>query len=244
MDPIEEFFMEVKQNIEKMAEDTGLNAMSNTWMQAADKYQYEYNFTWLGRPIIQYPQDIIAMQEIIWKAKPDLIIEIGVAHGGATIFYASLLELIGGDGKVVGVDIEIRPHNREKILTHPMSKRIELVEGSSIDPKIADQVHNIANGYKKALVCLDSNHTHDHVLDELRVYSPLVNAGSYLVVFDTVIEDMPAGYFPNRPWDKGNSPKTAVRRFLKENDRFKIDKELSSKLLISANPNGFLKCIK
>ncbi|MGD8963265.1 MAG: cephalosporin hydroxylase family protein [Desulfobacterales bacterium] len=244
MNPIEVFFNEVKENTKKMSQDAGLHDLSNIWMREADKYKYEYNFTWLGRPIIQYPQDIIAMQEIIWTVKPDLIIETGVAHGGATVFYASLLELIGGDRKVVGIDIEIRPHNREEIEKHPMSKRIDLVEGSSLDEKIADLIHNIAKSFNKVLVCLDSNHTHDHVLNELRLYSSLVSKGSYLVVFDTVIEDMPSDYFPDRLWGKQNNPKTAVREFLKENDRFEVDKDISNKLLISANPNGFLKCIR
>ena len=244
MNPVKAFFDEVKKNTKRMSQDAALRDRSNAWMRETDKYKYEYNFTWLGRPIIQYPQDIMAMQEIIWTVKPDLIIETGVAHGGATIFYASLLELIGGERKVVGIDIEIRPHNREELEKHPMSKRIDLIEGSSTDKKTIDLINSISKSFNKILVCLDSNHTHDHVLKELRRYSPFVSKGSYLIVFDTIIEDMPSDHFPDRPWGKTNNPKTAVQEFLNENDRFEVDKEIFQKLLISANPDGFLKCIR
>lgn len=211
--------------------------------------KYSYNFTWLGRPIIQYPQDIIAMQEIIWQVKPDLIIETGIAHGGSLIFYASMLELnaiCGGpeDAQVLGIDIDIRPHNRKAIETHHMFRRISMIEGSSTDKGTAEHVYDFAKGKKQIMVLLDSMHTHDHVLKELQLYSPLVTKGSYLVVFDTIIEDMPAGSFPDRPWDKGNNPKTAVWEFLKSNDRFEIDKEIENKLLITVAPDGYLKCVK
>jgi len=205
--------------------------------------RYSYNFTWMGRPIIQYPQDIVAMQEIIWRVRPDLIIETGVAHGGSAVFYASLLELLGGDRIVVAVDIEIRPHNRQAIEAHPMFPRIRLIEGSSTEPQTVAQVQQLAAGRQTVLVCLDSNHTHDHVLRELEFYSPLVTPGSYLVVFDTIIEDLPAGMFPDRPWGKGNNPKTAVHKFLKTNNRFEIDPAIQDKLLITVCPDGFLRCI-
>lgn len=214
------------------------------WFQESVKYQYSYNFSWMGRPIIQYPQDILAMQELIWLVKPDLIIETGVAHGGSCIFYASMLELLGGAGQVVGIDIEIRHHNKVEIEKHPMYKRITLLEGSSISDEIIKKVYEIAQNYNRVLVVLDSLHTHAHALRELELYSPLVKAGSYLVVFDTIIEDLPDDFYPDRPWGKGNNPKTAVWEFLKTNDRFEIDHSIDGKLLITVAPDGYLKCIK
>jgi cephalosporin hydroxylase len=198
----------------------------------------------MGRPIIQFPQDIIAMQEIIWRVKPDLIIETGIAHGGSLIFYSSMLELIGGNGQVLGVDIDIREQNRKEIEQHPMFKRIAMIQGSSTDENTIKQVYEFAKGRKRVLVGLDSNHTHEHVSNELQLYSPLVAKESYLVVFDTVVEDMPENFFRDRPWGKGNNPKTAVREFLATNDRFIIDKEIENKLLITVAPDGYLRCIK
>ena len=243
-DPITSFQAEVQRNIEGLGKDPELNRLSNTWLRETAPYKYSYNFTWLGRPIIQFPQDIMAMQEIIWNVKPDLIIETGIAHGGSLIFYASMLELLGGNGQVLGVDIDIRAHNRVEIEKHPMFKRIAMIEGSSVDAEVVKRVHQAASGKQRVLVVLDSLHTHDHVLRELQAYSPLVRKGSYLVVFDTVIEDMPAGYFADRPWDKGNNPKTAVWEFLRSNDRFMIDKDIENKLLITVAPDGYLKCVK
>lgn len=230
--------------IERMGSNRVLRELSWRWYEHASRYEYSYHFTWLGRPIIQYPQDIIAMQEIIWQVKPELIIETGIAHGGGLIFYASMLELIGGHGQVLGIDIEIRPHNRRALEEHPMFKRITMIEGSSTDPEVVREVYRLAQGKNPIMVILDSLHTHEHVLRELQLYSPLVTKGSYLIVFDTVIEDLPEDLWPDRPWGKGNNPKTAVWEFLKTNDRFIIDKEIESKLLITAAPEGYLKCIK
>lgn len=235
---------ERKENIRKLGIDDELKSLSNDWIKKSSLLKYSYNFDWLGRPIIQLPQDIIAMQEIIWNTKPDLIIETGVARGGSLIFYSSMLELIGSSSRIIGIDVDIRERNRKEIEQHPMFKRITLLEGSSIDKDIIKKVFDIAKNAKRVLVCLDSDHTHDHVLEEMRVYSPLVKKGSYLIVFDTVIEDLPDNFFPDRPWGKGNNPKTAVNEFLKRNDRFKIDKSVQNKLLISVAPNGYLKCIK
>jgi cephalosporin hydroxylase len=205
----------------------------------------------LGRPIIQFPQDIVAMQEIVWRLKPDLIIETGIAHGGSLIFHASMLELIGGAGRVLGIDVEIRPHNRVEIEKHPMYKRIDMIEGSSIDLAVVEQVRIAVEQVRARstdkggiLVVLDSNHTHEHVSRELELYSTFVSKGGYLVVLDTVVEDMPEDFFPDRRWGKGNNPKTAVRQFLKTNDRFAIDTEIEDKLLITVAPNGYLRCIK
>jgi cephalosporin hydroxylase len=233
-----------KELSDSMSQDSGLKALTQEWFARSSKYEYSYHFSWLGRPIIQFPQDIIAAQEIIWRVKPDLIIETGIAHGGSLILSASMLELLGGDGEVLGIDIEIREHNRVEIEMHPMFKRIAMIEGSSIDDAVLEHVHNIAKSKERVLIFLDSNHTHKHVLQEMELYSPLVKKGSYLVVFDTVVEDMPDEYFADRPWGKGNNPKTAVWEFMKTNDRFEIDKELENKLLITVAPDGYLKCVK
>ena len=184
------------------------------------------------------------MQEIIWDIKPDLIIEAGIAHGGSLIYYASLLELIG-NGEVLGIDIDIREHNRKEIENHKMFKRIKMISGSSIDETTIEEVKKYAESKKKILVSLDSNHTHDHVLKELELYSPLVSPGSYIVVFDTIVEDLPEGYFSqSRPWGIGNNPKTAVQEFLQKNRQFVIDEMIDNKLLISVAPGGYLKRIK
>jgi len=238
------FNKEKLENIKKLALDNRLRDVSKNWIVDVSIYKYSYNFTWLGRPIIQFPQDIIAMQEIIWRVKPDLIIETGIAHGGSLMLYASMLELLRGDGQVLGIDIDIREHNRVEIEKHPMFERITMMQGSSTDEDLVQQVYDFARNKKQVLVALDSSHTHNHVLKELQLYSPLVTKDSYLVVFDTVIEDMPEDFFPDRPWGRGNNPKTAVWEFLKTNDRFQIDKEIENKLLITVAPDGYLRCIK
>jgi cephalosporin hydroxylase len=208
----------------------------------SNKAKYSYNFSWMGRPIIAYPQDMIAMQEIIWDIKPDLIIEAGIAHGGSLVYYASLLHLIGGEGIVLGLDIDIRKYNRELIESHPMSARIKMIEGDSTSDEVANQVYAIAKNKKKIIVCLDSNHTHEHVLKELELYAKLTTIGSYCIVFDTIVEDLPADYMPGgRPWNPGNNPKTAVFQFLKSNSNFQIDKSIDNKILISVAPDGYLK---
>lgn len=191
----EHFREQREKDINKMAKDQRTRELGLLFIKDTAKYKYSYNFTWLGSPIIQFPQDIVAMQEIIWQVKPDLIIETGIAHGGSLIFYASILDLCGGNGKVVGIDIDIREHNRVEIEKHPMFKRITMIQGSSTDERIAQQVYDLAKDKKQILVALDSSHTHDHVLRELQLYSTLVTRGSYIVVFDTAIEDMPEGFF-------------------------------------------------
>jgi len=239
-----EFDEKNKMIVQKMSDDKELIDLSKKWFLVSSKHEYSYHFKWLGRPIIQFPQDIIAMQELIWQLKPDLIIETGIAHGGSLIFYSTMMELLGGNGQVLGIDIDIREHNRVEIEKHPMFKRITMLEGSSTDPGIAKKVYAFAKNKKKILVVLDSLHTHDHVVKELELYSPLVSKGSYLVVFDTIVEDLPEDFFPDRPWGKGNNPKTAVWEFLKKNDRFVIDKDIENKLLITVAPDGYLKCVK
>ncbi len=230
--------------IARMAADQDLQQHARATFLGSVHHRYSYNFSWLGRPIIQYPQDMIAAQEVIWQVKPDLIVETGIAHGGSLIFYASLLELIGGEGRVLGVDVDIRPHNRVEIEGHRMAKRISMIQGSAVDQHTADQVYAVAKGRKRVLVILDSNHSHEHVLKELQLYAPLVKKGSYVIVYDTVVEDLPDDLFKDRPWGKGNNPKTAVWEFLKSNDRFVIDKEIENKLLLTVGPDGYLKCVK
>ena len=242
-DPIREFEEERVKLIEDNSRNTALKEAANQFNELSNKAKYSYNFSWMGRPIIQYPQDMIAMQEIIWDIKPDLIIETGIAHGGSLVFYASLLELIG-NGEVLGIDIDIRSHNKKAIEDHPMFKRINMLEGSSVTQEMVERVKPFTVGKEKILVCLDSNHTHQHVLDELNLYSPFVSVGSYLVVFDTIVEDLPEAYLPNRSWGIGNNPKTAVHEFLKNNDNFEIDKSIDNKLLISVSPDGYLRRVK
>lgn len=240
----DKFKEERKSDLSKMTQDTDISTRTMQWICDTARYKYTYNFSWMGRPVIQFPQDLIAMQEIIWQVKPQLIIETGIAHGGSLVFYASMLELLGNEGMVLGIDIDIRSHNRTEIEKHPMFKRIQMIEGSSISKDVISQVYKISKDKTPILVVLDSMHTHLHVWEELKVYSPLVTKNSYLVVFDTIVEDMPEDSFPDRPWGKGNNPKTAVWDFLKSNERFEIDKEIEKKLLITVAPDGYLKCIK
>lgn len=245
MDPIQQFKNERTSDIGRMAADAGLKKASLDWMIASDKYKYSYNYTWLGRPIIKYPSDIVATQEIIWSVKPDLIIETGIAHGGSLMLSASMLELNGGDGLVLGIDIDIREHNRKEIVNHPMAKRIRMIEGSSVSKGTIEQVREIASGRKRIMVFLDSLHSHAHVAAELELYAPLVSVGSYLVLPDTFIEYFPKGYYSaNRPWDVGDNPMTAMKDFLKDNDQFEIDRELCDKLMITEAFDGYLKRIR
>jgi len=230
--------------IKLMARDKNLRKQSRKWFDDAFRYEYSYHFTWLGRSIIQFPQDIIAIQEIIWKIKPELIIETGIARGGSLILSASILEMIG-KGEVLGIDIDMREHNKIEIEKHPLFKRITVIEGSSIDKNIVNRVYEYAKDKKRVLILLDSHHTEKHVLTELKLYSKLVTKGGYIIVFDTMIEDTLAEKaVKDRPWGKGNNPKIAVRKFLKSNNRFKIDKTIENKLLITSCPDGYLKCVK
>ncbi len=253
MNPIDQFKSERDAAIAGYAKDKGFKSTSDDFRQESMEKRYVYNFDWLGRPIIQYPQDIQALQEIVWETKPDLIIETGIAHGGSIILSASLLALLdmcdametGSDPreskrKVIGIDIDIRDHNRTAIENHPLSSKIEMIEGSSIDDSTVAKVKQAAAGYQRIMVCLDSMHTHDHVLAELEAYAPLVAKGCYCVVFDSFVEDMPQGFFKDRPWDVGDNPKTALHEWLKTNPQFEIDKNLEQKLMITVAPDGFL----
>ena len=268
VDPALSFRMECARNISRYEADDAWHRMSTRWLHRAFEQKYLYNFSWLGRPIIQLPADMVALNELIWASRPDLIIETGIAHGGSLIMSASMLALLDysdavRDGRpldpatthrrVLGIDIDIRAHNQAAIREHPMAHRIDMIQGSSIARDVIEQVRARAEGFSKILVCLDSNHTHDHVLAELEAYAPLATVGSYCVVFDTIIEDMPEGTFPDRPWGRGNSPKTAVWEYLRllsergkstpdqRTPAFEVDKTFESKLLITAAPSGYLK---
>ena len=255
----EVFKKECIDEIHLISKDKELKNLSLEWLIKGYKYKYSYHFSHLGRPIIQYPQDIIAIQELIWEIKPDLIIETGIAHGGSLILSASMLALLDlheaieskknlnplkSSRKVLGIDIDIREHNRKEIEKHPMFSRIQMIEGSSIAPNIILEVKEIAKNYNNILVFLDSNHTHDHVLKELEAYAPLTSVNSYCVVFDTIVEDMPNNTYPDRPWGPGDNPKTAVNEYLKNHKEFEIDRKITDKLLITVAPDGYLKKIK
>jgi len=253
--PVEQFENERRERLAAYSKDTAFQALSRDWLKMSMQKKYVYNFDWLGRPIIQYPQDMVAMQDIVWSVRPDLIIETGIAHGGSLVLSASLLAMLDmcdaieagamfdprqSRRKVIGVDIDIRAHNRAAIEAHPMSSRIQMIQGSSVAPETIDAVHQAASGFNRVMVCLDSMHTHDHVMAELNAYAPLVTAGSYCVVFDTFVEDMPPRFFDDRPWDVGNNPKTAVHEWLKTHGEFEVDNRWDSKLQVTVAPSGFL----
>ncbi len=267
-DPVRRFEEERQKAISAYASDTAWKHLSGQWLENAFRREYMYNFSWLGRPIIQLPADIVVFQELVWRVRPDLIIETGIAHGGSLILSASILALLDycdaihqgilldprkPRRRVLGIDIDIREHNRKALESHPLAGRIDMVEGSSITDGTASKVRAAAAGSSRVLVCLDSSHTHDHVLAELRTYAPLVSRGSYCIVFDTIVEDLPPDMFPNRPWHPGNSPKTAVHSFLRELEgghicgadgqplTFETDKMIENKLLLNATPDGFLR---
>ena len=246
-DPVKAFAKEGENNVKEMGQDENLRQLSLDWMLAADKYKYTYNFNWMGRPIIKYPADIIVQQEIMWQIKPDLIIEVGIAHGGSVIFSASMQKMMQiKNAKTIGVDIEIREHNLIEIENSLVSDDIELIVGSSIDDDVVARVKDIAKNYERIMVILDSNHSHDHVLAELRAYHDLVTLGSYLVLPDTFIEFFPKGYYSDdRPWDVGNNPYTACKEFLEHCDaKFEIEHFWSDKAMISETPSGYLKRVK
>lgn len=259
MDPIQQFEQEARNRAEAFGRDPQFQSLSRDWLEASMGRQYVYNFHCLGRPIIQYPQDMVAMQDLIWRVRPDLVIETGIAHGGSLVLSASILAMLDmcdaieagtmldpkvSKRKVLGIDIDIRDHNRAAIEAHPMSSRIQMIQGSSIAPDVVSQVKAVAANYNRVLVCLDSMHTHDHVLAELEAYAPLVSVDSYCVVFDTFIEDMPPRFFKDRPWDVGNNPKTAVRAYLETHREFEIDKLIENRLQVTVAPDGFLKRVR
>ncbi|WP_243439153.1 cephalosporin hydroxylase family protein [Fundidesulfovibrio soli] len=248
MESPQEFKERCAEEIAAMGRDEGFERSSQEWMQRAELHRYTYHFEWLGRPIIQFPQDILAMQELIWTVRPEVIVETGIAHGGSLVFYASMLELLVQcgmiqHGRVIGVDIDIRTHNRQAIEAHPLARRITMVQGSSVAPDTVAAVRALAGRNGPCLLALDSNHTHGHVLAELRAYADLVTVGSYCVVFDTAIEHSP-NPVQGRGWGKGNNPLTAVDEFLAGDERFAQDSSITDKLRISECPGGYLKRVR
>lgn len=238
-DDREEFRMQRRERVAQMARDRGLRQADDSFTAAADEKGFAYVWEWLGVPVIQMPTDIVVMQEIIWRSRPQLVIEAGVARGGSVVLYASILELLG-EGLVLGIDVDIRPHNRETIETHPLAHRIVLVEGSSTAAATVAAVRQHAARVDRVMVVLDSNHTHDHVLQELRSYGPLVTEGQSLVVADTIVERVPPRPGNDRPWGPGNNPATAVSVYLEETDRFEVDSSIEGKLLVSSSRGGYL----
>jgi cephalosporin hydroxylase len=244
-DPIQEFLNERRADIEEMGADEELRQKSIDWMKHADRYKYTYNYTWMGRPIIKFPNDMAIQQELMWELKPDLVIETGIAHGGSIIFTASMMEMMGIDGEVVGVDVDIRKHNRDAIEAHPMMKRITMYEGDSVAPDMVERVTQHAKGKKCVMVILDSLHSHAHVYKELQAYADMVTVGSYCVLPDTVIEFFPKGYYSDtRPWDVGDNPYTAMKQFISEVDHFEVDKSLTNKAMITETIDGYLKRVR
>lgn len=236
-----DFLRERAERTSAYSADSQLTSTARSFLKESLRVQYSYNFDWLGMPIIQYPQDLVALQEIIWKVQPDLIIETGVARGGSLVFYASMLRLLDNHGLVVGIDVDLRAHNRARILAHPQARNIHLVDGSSTDPRTVAAVAALAKGREQVMIVLDSNHTHDHVLAELEAYTPLVKPGGYCVVFDTIIDVMPDGHYADRPWNRGNSPATAVQAFLTRHPEWQEDRNISDRLLVSAAAGGYLR---
>ncbi len=237
------FFNERKRDINQMLKDKTFVNLSKKWLAKSIFYKYNYNYTWLGRPIIKYPDDIVVMQEILYKVRPDLVIETGIAHGGSVIFTASILKMIGKKKfKVIGIDIDIRKHNLREINKSIVNRHLELIEGSSIDEKIFNKVKKKIKKNDKVLVILDSNHSYKHVFKELMLYSKLVSKNSYIILPDTYIDFMPKNTF--KKWKVGDNTYTALVEFLKKNKNFKIDFECNKKSLISEAIQGYVKKVK
>jgi cephalosporin hydroxylase len=258
-DDHDEFLAGIQREVAAQGTNTALQDATRDWFGAATAARYSYHFAAFGRPIIQFPQDMIAVQELIWQVQPDVIVETGIARGGSLVMSAGMLAVLDhcdavqagtpidprqSARRVIGVDVDIRAHNRAAIEAHPLAHYITMIQGSSVDAGIVGQVANLAAGARRVLVFLDSNHTHDHVLAELRAYAPLVTPGSYCVAFDTIVEHLPPGATGDRPWGPGNSPGSAVRAYLAEHPEFEVDAGIDNKLLISVAPGGYLKRVR
>ncbi len=239
-DDRQEFLQERSKLIDTMAADPAVSAANLELLTTSDRHGYSYMWDWLGVPIIQMPADIVAMQEIVWRTRPDVIVETGVARGGSAILHSSLLRLLGNDGFVVAVDIDIRPHNREAIESHPLGGNVRLLEGSSVDEDLLSEIQAMLPTDARVMVVLDSDHTHTHVLQELNAYRRFVTAGMYMVVADTFVEELPQQLHRPRGWGLGNNPSTAVDEFLEKTNEFRLDTSVAKKMLMSSSAAGYL----
>lgn len=240
-DPVASHLAAVEANIARLGRATELQATSARWRQQTHALHYDDNFTWLGQPIRQLPQDIMALQEIIWRTRPDLIIETGMAQGGSLALFASLLQLLGDNGLAVGIDIDVSDHTRAALANHPLAHRMAIVQGSSTDADVASAMRLSAGNRRCVMVVLDSHQDEAHVLRELQLYAPLVTPGSYLVVCDTIVDHLEAGSDANAPWGPGNSPRSALVKYLATDDRFEIDHRIDQQLLLTNCPGGYLR---
>ena len=245
MDDYQEFRdTNVRNNIQRQL-DVKLKEQLLQVQIELDRYKFGYTFEWLGVPIIRLPDDIVVFQELVFQVKPRIILEIGIARGGSVILSSSLVELLGNNGRVIGVDIDIRSHNLERIKAHRMYKNITLIEGNILNKDTIKELTENLGQARVDILVLDSNHTHEHVLEELQLLSGFVAVGGYIVLPDTVIEDFPQGYYSdNRPWDVGNNPKTALLEFLSNNNKFEKDLHFSSKAALSESPDGYIRKIR
>ena len=240
----DEFFRINERSAHEMSLDKKLQDKAREVLVDADRHRWIHQTTWFGEPLLNLPQDMFAIQEIVWRTKPEFIIEVGVAWGGGMLFEASLLEILGGQ-KVIGLDVFIPPDLRQRLSSHGrLSERLVLIEASSTSPEAISQVKELLGGSRKVLVILDSYHTHEHVLNELHAYAPFIGEGQYLVCGDTVVEYIPQQTHRPRPWGPGNSPATALKQFLSETDRFIVDEKIDQRLLFSCHPGGYLKAVK
>jgi len=240
----EEFLQINEQAAREMSLDKELQDKALEVLVEADTHRWIHQSTWFGEPLLNLPQDMFAIQDIIWRTRPEFIIEVGVAWGGGMLFEATLLEMLGGQ-KVIGIDIFIPPDLRQRLSSHEkLSERLVLIEGSSIAAETLGQVKALLGGSRKVLVILDSYHTHEHVLNELRSYAPFIEKGQYLICGDTVVERIPAQLHRSRPWGPGNNPATAVKEFLSQTNRFVVDEKIDQRLLFSCHPGGYLQAVK
>lgn len=241
----EEFHCHLIDSGKKMAADGKLKKDAIDVLVRADQYNWIHQASWFGEPILNLPQDLFALQDIIYKTRPEYIIEVGVAWGGSLLFYSTLMNILGGGKKIIGIDTFVPDDLKERIASHgKLSEMIEWIVGSSVEYNTIDKIKKIVGNSRNVMIILDSYHTHDHVLKELRLYSPFVGKGYYLICCDTIVEYIPVQKHRSRPWGPENNPKTALNVFLRENDRFKVDKDLENKLLLTCNPSGYLEAIK
>lgn len=232
-----------KQWAENMHQDQSLRNKALDVFIEADRHNWIHQTNWLGEPSLQTPEDLITFQEIIFRTRPDFLVEVGVAWAGSLLFYATIMESIG-HGQIIGIDIFIPDDLKDRIFSHSISKRIKLIQSSSIEDDSFREISGMIGENKNTMVHLDSDHTEKHVLQELKLYSELVTKGNYLVCGDTIIDFLPEQTHRPREWGKINNPYTALKKFLSSNNRFVVDQSFDMKRLMSNQPGGYLRCIK